>query len=104
MDLFDWSATPETPDGVPLDVIDAYERFALEIIRHGFRRYSSDAILHRVRWHFHVERGRREFKCNNNWTAGLARWFMAKHPEHDGFFELRASPKSNLANDDDDGD
>lgn len=46
-----------------------------------------------MRWHQHIERGNREFVCNNNWTAPLARWFMAKHPKHDGFFETRESPR-----------
>lgn len=85
-DLFD-SAPPD----VPGEVIEMFERFTLEAIAGGMTRYSARAVLHRIRWHHHVERGDREFKVNNNCSAGLARWFMAAHPEHDGVFETRAS-------------
>ncbi len=74
---------------IPQDVQDKYEELTLHLIRNGWQRYSSDAILHRIRWHFQVERGLRDFKCNNNWTAPLARWFMRKYPQHQGFFETR---------------
>ena len=87
---------PEPPDGdlsgIPLEVLALYERLALEIAAKGWKRYSSDAILHRIRWHYHIERGMREFKCNDHWTAVLSRWFLARHPEMEGFFELRRSP------------
>jgi hypothetical protein len=63
-----------------------------ELRRKGFTRYSARAILHRIRWHYHVERGEREFKCNNNWTPMLAREYMTDHPGSEGFFETRVSP------------
>ena len=77
------------PESVPLEVCHSFEKLALELRALGFKRYSADAILHRVRWHMHVERGNRAFKANNNWTAPLARWFLKNHPEAAGFFELR---------------
>ena len=77
------------PEGVPPDVCRHFESIALELIEHGFRRYSADAVLHQVRWRNHVNRGDREFKANNNWTAPLARWFLKSHPEHRAFFQLR---------------
>lgn len=76
-------------DDVPLEVRGHFERLALEVAARGFTHYSSDAILHRIRWHYHVEKGDREFTCNNNWTAPLARWFIARHPDMAKFFELR---------------
>lgn len=74
---------------VPPGVSTLFEKLALSVIARGFRRYSADAILHRVRWHHHVEIGDRDFKCNDHWTAPLARWFLRRHPEHSGFFETR---------------
>lgn len=74
---------------VPSRVVDFFERFTLELIERGFTRYSADAILHRIRWHYQVERGDREFKVNNNWAAPLSRWFMGKHPQYRGFFATR---------------
>ena len=95
-DLFDWAerqpprkeAKP-CPVPIPIDVCSLFERLALRLLERGWSRYSSDAILHRIRWYFRVEKGMREFKCNNNWTASLARWAMGNHPELDGFFETR---------------
>ncbi len=81
----------ETPAGVPVDVADKFEELALVVARAGYRRYSADAILHRIRWNETVELGNRDFKCNDHWTAVLARWFLHHHPEHAGLFELRQS-------------
>lgn len=90
-DLF--TAPRARVEGIPDDVSRLFERLTLKLINeNGFKHYSADAILHRIRWHFQVERRLREFKCNNNWTAVLARWFMQRHPEHEGFFETRSSP------------
>lgn len=77
------------PSGVPEDVAGLFETLALQVIEQGFGRYSADAILHRIRWHKQIDKGDRDFKANNNWTAPLARWFMARHPEHKAFFETR---------------
>lgn len=81
--------TSEYPDDIPTTVCDLFERLALEVAGRGFKRYSADSILHRLRWHFNIEKGDRGFKCNNNWTAPLARWFLGRHPELAKFFELR---------------
>lgn len=77
------------PEEIPAEVSALFEQEALKVRQAGFERYSADAILHRIRWHFQVEQGQREFKCNDHWTAPLARWFLAKHPELPGFFETR---------------
>lgn len=78
--------------GIPPNVVELFEQFTMQLVDVGFTRYSSDAILHRIRWHYHVDKGDRSFKCNNNWTPRLSRWFMRKYPKHTGFFELRSSP------------
>lgn len=65
-------------------------RFADELLARGFRRYSSDAILHRIRWHMHVETtGADGFALNDHFTAHYARLWLADHPGHGGFFEIR---------------
>lgn len=73
----------------PADIYDLFKKLTMQIIAAGYKRYSSDAILHRIRWHMRIERGVREFKCNDHWTAQLSRQFMAEHPNHEGFFETR---------------
>jgi len=85
------------PDDIPPEICDLFERFALEVAARGFKRYSSDALLHRIRWHEQIERGNREFKCNDHFTAPLARWFLARHPELQGFFETRTSKHDKAA-------
>lgn len=77
------------PNGVPADVANLFEHIALSLWERRKRHFSADAILHRIRWEFTVERDG-EWKCNNNHTADLARWFMARHAHTSGFFALRA--------------
>lgn len=77
------------PLNIPIPICDAFERIALEVKAMGYRRYSADAILHRIRWHYQIEKGDHAFKCNDHFTAPLARWFMTRHPELPKFFELR---------------
>lgn len=83
------ASRPALPPEVPEDVARKFLALALEVRARGFTRYSSDAILHRIRWHAHVERGDCDFKCNDHWTAPLARWAMAADERLAGFFELR---------------
>ena len=90
--LLDWAPRPPSyPDGVPADVCLSFEKLANQVRALGFERYSADAILHRVRWEWQVERGDRGFRCNNNWTPALARWFVKRNPGAADFFETRAS-------------
>lgn len=76
--------------GIPPEVVEVFGTLALGLINDKWEHYSSDAILHRIRWHFRVEKGQRSFKCNDHWTAYLARWFVFRYPQHRSFFELRA--------------
>ncbi|MCA1458051.1 hypothetical protein I6F35_33500 [Bradyrhizobium sp. BRP22] len=91
-DLFSYAAKQaqgsEPPEGVRPDVASLFERLALQLWAKGRRRFSADAILHRIRWEFTVERDG-EWKCNNNHTSVLARWFIANHPDKADFFETR---------------
>jgi len=89
MSFFD--TEPEYPPGIPGHICELYEQLAFQVRDRGFRRYSARAILHQIRWHHRIERGDIHFKVNNNYSARLARWFMAKHPHLEGFFELRES-------------
>lgn len=79
----------EFPDGIPEAVCLKFESLALGLVELGFKKYSADAILHRLRWHHHVELGDAAFKLNDHWTAPLARWFMNRNPKAGKFFELR---------------
>ena len=84
---------PKIPDACPPEVAELFIEYALKLRRAGWKQYSARAILHRIRWHEHVDKGNREFKCNNNWTSGLSRWAMAEYAELDGLFETREQQK-----------
>lgn len=88
------------PPDIPIEVCDKFIELAREVKRTGLRRYSADAILHRIRWHFIIEQRRGNWKCNNNLTAPLARWAMTHHPDLAGFFATRASPHKGVTIDD----
>lgn len=91
----DWDRDRERakrPLWVPLDVSSLFEKLTLDLWNAGWEHYSARAVLHAIRWHKHVEVGDRTFKCNNNWTPALARWFHRVHPEMGEFFHTRASP------------
>lgn len=76
-------------------VWELFERFTFEAIAAGMRRYSADAICHRIRWHVEIETCDRDgFKLNNNHVAYLARLFAKKNPKHADFFRLRAQRRT----------
>ncbi len=93
------SRSPEKPsiqecferfDAAHPDVYVLFRRFALQLLRAGRRRYSADAILHRVRWHYATSSGGGEdFKINNNFVSRYARKLIRKRPEFRDFFETR---------------
>lgn len=58
--------------------------------RRGHKAYSSDAILHAIRWHYAVNEQRDEgFKINDHFSSRYARKLMATDPTYEGFFQLR---------------
>lgn len=71
------------------EVFRMYRDLAEKIRAQGWTRYSSDAILHRIRWHYHVEQGNRDWKLNDHYTSRYARLLMDVDPSFRGFFETR---------------
>lgn len=80
---------PPTCEGVPHAVAALFEQLTLEVIKSGRKHYSARTIIERMRWHYDVEHSGGEFKINDHCVPVLARWFMRKHPRHQGFFETR---------------
>lgn len=74
------------------DLWRMFEAFTTELIERGVPHYSADAILHRVRFE---TAGRtpddQEWRCNNDFTALLARRWAELHPHHAHFFRRRRS-------------
>lgn len=73
-------------------VAELFRQFAEEVRAKGYRRYSADAIVQRIRWHLNVEVERTdgtEFLINDHYSSRLARWLVADDESFDGFFEFR---------------
>lgn len=77
--------------GLHPEVFDLFRRFAGELRARGIGHYSADAILHRIRWHYDVERvaDASGFKINNSYSSRYARLLIQIDPSYGGFFELR---------------
>jgi hypothetical protein len=73
-------------------------RFAFRAIQSGKKRLSAALIFERIRWEMEIEtQGGDDFKLNNNFRAIYARRFMFDYPNHDGLFEVRETPQTDLA-------
>ena len=71
------------------EVFRLFRQYAEFIRGKGHDRYSADAILHRIRWHFAIDKGDRDFAINNNFSSRYARLLMEVDPAFVGFFEVR---------------
>lgn len=73
-------------------IYELFKKFTFMLIERGFQHHSSDAVLHRIRWHTNVETyDRTGYKINDNYTAFYARLFEEDFPQHEGFFRKRTS-------------
>jgi hypothetical protein len=66
-----------------------FDKFTHQIISAGFRRYSADAVMHRIRWHTNIVARNPMLRMSNNHAAYYARLWMANNPQHTQLFELR---------------
>ena len=82
-ELFD-NANPE--------VWELFKKFAFQAIQSNRSHYSAHAIIHRIRWHVHIETNRTDdFKINNNHFPYYARKFDREFPQYRGFFMTRVA-------------
>lgn len=79
-------------DNTNPEVYRLFQTFTFQMIGRGFSQYSSDAVLHRVRWETATPlKEQAAFRINNNWSPFYARKFAADWPKHANFFEQRPS-------------
>lgn len=72
------------------EVWDLFVRFTLEMINRGYKNYSAQSVIERIRWEKDAgSDGTSAFKINNNFTAFYSRRFMRVYPDHEGFFRTR---------------
>jgi hypothetical protein len=80
-------------------VFDLFYKYTMEVKAKGFDHYSTDAIMHRIRWHRMIETDINErFKMNDNYTSRYARLLVEKYPELDGFFRNRQLKTPSILN------
>jgi len=72
------------------DVYTLLVELARDVKRRGKASYGMKAIFERARWHRNIERGDRDFKLNNIYSAHYARLIEAQEPDLAGFFAKRA--------------
>jgi hypothetical protein len=72
------------------EVYEQIVHYAMMVKRAGHLRYSIDACIQRVRWHFQFEHSSRfDFKINDHFSSRYARLVMDREPSLEGFFETR---------------
>lgn len=72
------------------EIYREFENRALRMARIGRNRYSAKTIVEVMRWETDLREKNNLFKINNNYTAGMARLWMATHGEtYPKFFQLR---------------
>lgn len=72
-------------------VYNLFKKFAIEA-SWTHKRFSADAILHRIRWYTQVEtQDFSGFKINNNYAAFYARKLAKDMPQFKNFFSFRKS-------------
>ena len=67
----------------------AFERTALRLIEAGHTHWGAKAIFEVLRFRSAMRGPDNNVKINNNLTSLFARRFVAEHPDHEGFFEIR---------------
>jgi hypothetical protein len=71
------------------EVWSLFKQYAYQVRSTGRKRFSADAILHRIRWYHYVEQGDESFKINDDYSSRYARKLIAEDPTFAGFFETR---------------
>ena len=80
-----------------MHVIEAFERYAIQLRRSGKREYYSiKAILERLRWDSMLNDSALDYKLNNNRAACISRILMRLNPELDGMFKTRSMVKKDV--------
>ena len=70
-------------------VYEHFEKQALKAIEKGRTKISAKLIINWIRWNEFLRSTDKSFKINDAYQSYYARYFIDKHPEHAGVFELR---------------
>ena len=75
---------------------ELFQSFTKQAIGAGRRRIGAKMIAERIRWETYL-RKTGDFKFNNNYTAGMARKFMAENPQYGDIFQTRGADNATEA-------
>jgi len=93
--LFDeWVHTP-----AGREVANKFIRLAVGLQKRGFAHFGAGAIVERIRWHMALKHGPNasdDYKINNNWRAGLARFAANRESKLCDFFRCREQKNKDL--------
>ena len=70
-------------------VFNEFRRMAFQIKSTGRKFYSSDAIIHALRYDFDIRTTGEPFKISNTLSAMYARFLVYKEPEFVDFFKFK---------------
>jgi hypothetical protein len=70
-------------------VYQLFDRFTQQVIERGHKRFSADAVLHRIRWETSVVTRGDQFKINDHYSAYYSRMWMNDNPAYDDIFATR---------------
>ena len=71
------------------EVFPMFKKMAFQIKRTGRTAYSGYNIFYAIRWFRDIKTTGDVFKVNNDYIPIYIRLLIYRHPEFDGFFELR---------------
>ena len=75
-------------------IYELFEKFALEAAKYR-KKFSSQAILERIRWETFAYDNNSRYKISHNWRSFYAKKFMDEHPEYGNFFTSRSKKRDN---------
>ncbi len=71
-------------------IFELFKKFAYEALNSGRPRFSSWAIINRIRWEVDIETNSGDgFKISNDFIAYYSRLLIHRHPEFKGFITVR---------------
>lgn len=76
-------------------IFKLFEKFSIDALNAGRRRYGIQAISERIRWHILIETVGDEYKINNSHLSCYARLLKHTNPTLSSLFETRTSAAIN---------
>ena len=70
-------------------VYELFDKYARKLLQAGAKKIGANMIIEIIRYFEIVETTDAKYKINNNYGAYYARQWMARNPQHKGFFRTR---------------